>query len=235
MHIANVSGNIAGSLSLTNRPLRYQSRIQELSTVPNLLPQIQEQKAKSSNNMSEIFIGLFSSKQEHWKRLLQACDFKSNVERDNIDVSEHIKGICETSGKLFVESPLAEKTSCTYQMKDGTELSYLTFYEKDRIYCKKEGKEDLSFTIHNTFWQDFLSGKLNVDAFQEFINTSERKEILNGLKITEDGSFQEKETMKYVTYIYGPEFGANMIRTTEELWKWQKKQAEKIVRFQEGR
>lgn len=256
MYIANVSGNIAGSLSLTNRPLKYQSETQELSTVLNLSLQTQERKSKSSNNMSENFIGLFSSQQDYWQRFLQACDFKLDVVKDDIDVSERIKGVCETSDKLFVESLLAEKTSCNYQMKDGTELSYLTFYEKDRIYCKKEGKEDyeweipledetqydkimsflngledkedLSFTIHNTFWQDFLSGKLDVDAFQEFINTSERKEILNGLKITEDGSFRERKTMKYACYIYGPEFGANMMRTTEELWEWQKKQAEKL-------
>ena len=47
MYIANVSRNIAGSLSLTNRPLKYQSEMQELSTVPNLLLQIQERKSKS--------------------------------------------------------------------------------------------------------------------------------------------------------------------------------------------
>jgi len=129
--------------------------------------------------------------------------------------------------------------------------------EKNRIYCIKEGKEDyeweiplkdeaqydkvmsflkglenkenLSFTIHNTFWQDFLSGKLDVDAFQEFLSTCDREEVLNGLTVTEDGSFREKETMKYASYIYGPEFGAHMMRTTEELWEWQEKQAEKNV------
>lgn len=160
------------------------------------------------------------------------------------------------SDKLSAKSLLAEKTSCTYQMKDGREVSYFTFYEKDRIYCKMDGKEDceweipledetqydkimsflngledkenLSFTIHNTFWQDFLSGTLDIEEFKGFISTCDREELSNGFKITEDGSVPGKETMKYAGYIYGVDFGVHMIRTTEELYEWQEKQAEKI-------
>ncbi len=256
MYITNVSRNIVGTLSSTAQAVKSQRGIQELYIVQELLPESQEQKLKSGNNVPRNFIGSYRFEQNHWRQFLQACDFKLNVEKENIDISESIKNVCETSDRLLVESLLAEKTSCIYQMKDGKELSYLTFYEKNRIYCKKEGKEDyeweipledeaqydkimsflngledkenLSFTIHNTFWQDFLSGKLNVDEFQEFLSTSDQEEISNGFKITEDGAFHEKEAKKYVSYIYGPEFGANMMRTTEELFEWQEKQAQKI-------
>lgn len=255
MYIANVSRNIVGTLLFANQPSKYQNEVQGLFTVPNLLPEMQERKPKNSNNFPEKFIGLCKFEQNYWQQFLHSA-FNLNVKTENIDISEHIKDVCDSSNKFFVESLFAEKTSCTYQMKDGKELSYLTFYEKDRIYCKKEGnvnyeweiqlndetqydkimsflngledKINLSFTIHNTFWQDFLSGKVDVDAFQEFLSTSEQDEISNGLKIMEDGSFNREETMKYTSYIYGPEFGANMMRTSEELWKWQEKQTEKI-------
>ncbi len=251
MHITNISRNIAGTLSLTNRQLRQQGTIKELSTMPYLLPKSQERKSES-NNISENFSGLFKFGPNYWQQFLQKNNFKLNEESGSVDILEHIKEVCEPSDKLFADSLLAEKTCYTYQTKDGKELSYLTFYEKNRIYCKKEGedgyeweipledeaqydkiitflneledKKNLSFTIHNTFWQDFLSGSLDVDAFQKNLCGSEREEISNGFRITEDGSFHGN---KYVSYIYGPEFGVNMIRTSEELCKWQEKQAEK--------
>lgn len=192
MRITNISRNIAETLSLTNRQLKYQNK----TDIP------------------------------------------------------------ESSDNFFVGSPLAEKTSCTYQMEDGKKLSYITFYEKNRIYCKKDGKDDyeweitlkdetqydkimkflngledkdnLAFTIHNTFWQDFLSGRVDADQFQKFLSTNKREDILNGLSITEDGSFDGNEMIKYAGYNYEPDFGTNIMTTSEELFKWQEKQAEKI-------
>lgn len=232
---------------------------------------VQDKKAEcftriQSGSFKQSFqIGAGSYTETEWKKLLKYFDLAEEQLREaaeetkkKIQKTTQIEASDEDdeTKKESAEMLLAEKTSCTYQMKDGEELSYFTFYEKDRIYCKKEGKEDceweipledesqydkimsflnaledkenLSFTIHNTFWQDFLSGKLNVDEFQEFLSTITKEEISNGLKITEDGVF-DRETMKYATYIYGPEFGANMMRTTEEFMKWQEKQMGKIL------
>jgi len=132
MYITNVPKNITGALSPIHQAMKDQKEVRGLSNVPKLLFESQEQKLKISNNMPENFIGLFRSGQNHWHQFLQACDCKLNVERENIDISECIKDVCETSDKLLAESLLAEKTSCIYQMKDGKELSYLTFYQMCR-------------------------------------------------------------------------------------------------------
>lgn len=147
------------------------------------------------------------------------------------------------------------KTSCSYQMSDEKNLIYHTYYEKDRIYCQKDGtdgyeweipldhesqynrvlsflnglknKENQSFTIHNTFWKDFLSGKLNAKEFKEYLNSIDQETSANGFKISENGTFNDEGMRKYSCYLYGPSFGANMIRTTEEFAAWQNKQLEK--------
>lgn len=147
------------------------------------------------------------------------------------------------------------KTSCQYQLDDEKNLTFHTFYEKDKIYCKKEGtdgyeweiplsdesqfnkvlsflnglenRENQSFTIHRTFWKDFLSGKLNVDEFRDFLSEIDPETAAYGFTITENGSFHDKDARKYSSYLYGPSFGTNILRTTEEFMAWQKEQLEK--------
>lgn len=151
--------------------------------------------------------------------------------------------------KEDVETLLAEKTSYTRQMKDGSRQSYLTFYEKDKIRCVREDKEgfdwelpledesqynrvmlflaefrdkdDLPFTYHKNFWQDFLSGELDVEGFKNFLSTTVEKEGKTGLQITEDGICINRETAKYWAYMDPPEFVNTIFRTTEEFRNWQ--------------
>ena len=246
---------------LNNKKVKLPKKGQKLSWGFDLIPGREElsDNGKKASLNSIVMNGI---NENCWQRLLQDGTCKLNLAKEDIDLSEKIKGACDDSDLLFAESPFdeslfAERTFCTYQMKDGKELSYVTVYEKDRIYCEKEGEEDCeweipledetqydkvmsflnglqekdnqSFTIHNTFWQDFLSGKLNVDEFREFLHTIGQEEVSNGFKISEDGTFINEEAKKYSIYIYGPDFGANIMRTTEDLLKWQEKQMAKAL------
>ena len=175
------------------------------------------------------------------------------------DFPESIRSAGEDAGKLFVQSLVAEKTSCTVLLKDGekeNEVTYFTFYEKDRIYCKREGaeyceweisledesqyekamlflngledQEDQLYTIHKTFWTDLLSGKLNIDDFKEFLATKMQTENSDCLKITEDGTCVDPDAMKYSVYVSGPAFGTAIARTTEEFLEMQQLRSERI-------
>lgn len=157
-------------------------------------------------------------------------------------------GKIQSSDTEDVETLLAEKTSYTRQMKDGSRQSYLTFYEKDKIRCVREDKEsfdwelplddesqydrimqflnefedkdNLPFTYHKNFWQDFLSGELDVEGFKRFLSTEVEEKGAHCLQITEDGMCTDRETAKYWAYMDPPEFVDTIFRTTEEFRDW---------------
>lgn len=147
------------------------------------------------------------------------------------------------SGKANV---VAEKTSCSYpfETEDGelSALTYFTFYEKDRIYCVKDGsdscewemplqdetqydqvmsflnslndKENLRFASHENFWQDYLSGELDMEGFQNFLDTKVHKGIPDYTYVTEEGVRFDREAVRFSKYMDQP--FCEVIATTEK-------------------
>ncbi len=150
------------------------------------------------------------------------------------------------NGKDAVNALLAEKTSCTYPVETGdgglSEATWFTFYEKDRIYCIREGcdgyewempledetqydkvmsflnglkdKENLRFASRQIFWQDYLSGELDKEGFQSFLDTKVQKGIPDYTYVTEEGVRFDKEEVRFSKYMNQP--FAEMIATTEK-------------------
>lgn len=150
------------------------------------------------------------------------------------------------NGKDAVNALLAEKTSCTYPVETGdgglSEAIWLTFYEKDRIYCIREGgdgyewempledetqydkvmsflnglkdKENLRFASRQIFWQDFLSGELDMEGFQNFLDTKVQKGIPDYTYVTENGVCFDREAVRFSKYVDEP--FCEVIATTEK-------------------
>ena len=94
----------------------------------------------------------------------------------------------------------AETTFCKYETAnpEDDDIIYVTFYTTDGIRCKKLGAEDFEWTLtfeneeqynkvieflgnfssdwnmrfvaHENFWNDFLNDEIDMEAFMEFIN-----------------------------------------------------------------
>lgn len=196
------------------------------------------------------------SSQNPWKVLLQSgrTDGKRDaVEKLSTDfdnsketVLAKAESVLKENGKDAVNTLLAEKTSCTYpiEMEDGelSEITYFTFYEKDRIYCKKEGcdgyewempledetqyekvmaflerqkdKENMRFASQQIFWQDYLSGELDQEGFQHFLDTRVEKGIPNYVNVEENGTYIDKEAFSFCKYMDQP--FVELIATTEK-------------------
>lgn len=139
----------------------------------------------------------------------------------------------------------AEKTSCTYPIETGdgvSEVTWSTFYEKNRIYCIREGcdaceweiplgdetqydkvmsflnglkdKENLRFASHENFWRDYLSGELDMEGFQNFLDTKVQKGIPDYTYVTEEGVRFDKEAVSFSKYIDQP--FCEVVATTEK-------------------
>ena len=96
----------------------------------------------------------------------------------------------------------AETTSCKYETAkpEDDDILYVTFYTAEGIRCKKLGAEDFEWTLtfenkeqynkvmeflenfpsdwnmrfaaHKNFWQDFLNDEIDMDAFMEFMEST---------------------------------------------------------------
>lgn len=186
--------------------------------------------------------------QKMWKPLLQSAE--SNSEKTNVEkaepASENAKNISKEDREDAVNSLLAERTLCIYpfETEEGEPftLTYFTFYEKDRIYCVKEGsdgyewempledetqyekvmsfldslkdKENLRFASHENFWQDYLSGELDMEGFQNFLDTKVHKGIPDYTYVTEEGVYFDKEAVRFSKYV--DQSFCNVIATTEK-------------------
>lgn len=254
MYISNQTVGRGALTSSAEPVMKYRTKGQNMSQF--LDPSLQGWQGgnESSKNPSGDSMERYQSGQNPWQWRLQ--DSMLFVGRSDADLLKSLENR-EESSWLSVESFVQEQTFYTGTLQDGTELSYRTIYEPDRIYCMRDGEEDAqweiplqdesqydrivsfldglkdrdnqSFTIHNTFWQDFLSGRLDVDAFIGYLETRGQDGDAGGLRLTEDGAYIDREAAKYSIYLYGPEFGAHIMRTTEEFLEWQRQQIEKVA------
>ena len=190
---------------------------------------------------------LWMSAQSPWKLPLQSGGM--NSERDAVEkalVLAETENVPKRDRENVVNSLLAERTSCTYPFEteegESSMLTYFTFYEKDRIYCVKEGgdgyewempledetqyekvmsfldslkdKENLRFASRENFWQDYLSGELDIEGFQNFLDTKVHKGIPDYTYVTEEGVYFDKEAVRFSKYVDQP--FCNVIATTEK-------------------
>ncbi len=179
----------------------------------------------------------------------------SVTDRNEVKSPEEIAESAAVSEGDFLVS---ETTRCSYPAaaKDEEPVWYVVWYTSEGIRCKKCGEDGVlwqipfadetqyqkvmdflaglnpggnhRFTAHRNFWEDFLSGELNVEEFQDFYGDSVNG-VPNYLVNTEHGMRIDEKTLKYQPYFTErgitepgstlPDFVADYYATTEEFFK----------------
>lgn len=122
----------------------------------------------------------------------------------------------------------SETSHCSYPSgKTGEEIAYVVCYTESGIVCNKAGEkkavwtmaygdegdyekvlsflakfeeeENLRFTAHKRFWQDYLSGEFNEEDFLNFFSRAENGKP-DFLLRTENGDTIDSEHLKYQKY-----------------------------------
>lgn len=151
----------------------------------------------------------------------------------------------------------SETTSCTYPSSKPEEedMQYITCYQVDGIFCWKKGqsemeweikldesqyekvmaflnrfdsKENLRFACHENFWQDFLDDKIDIEDFMNYLDSK----VVNGVPQyaveTENGTYIDREAVKYCWYMNEPGLFNLIATTSEEFFEYQRQQIEKL-------
>jgi len=153
-----------------------------------------------------------------------------------------------------------EISRCSYPSEGGTgeEIHYIVCYTRDGILCKRAGGsrvlwkmlyrnerdygrvmgflrnfgsgENLRFAAHKGFWQDYLSGDMDVEGFLDFFARAENG-IPNYLFITDYGAYVDREGLKYQKYFAWhsiaeprprlPDTGGDLSGNSGEHLQWQ--------------
>ena len=141
----------------------------------------------------------------------------SAVEKENVSAVD--------DGALLT----AETTSCKYETADpdDDDITYITFYTTDGIRCKKVGAEDFEWTLtfeneeqynkvmefigqfpsdwnmrfaaHENFWNDFLNDEIDMDAFMEFMNGT-NKGVPDYSVTVGDSMYIDTDKMQWAKY-----------------------------------
>ncbi len=151
----------------------------------------------------------------------------------------------ETKEKSL-EMLLAEFTTAIYPSgdKDTPDDVYYTFYTSDGIYCRKQGRSEfewqipfedksqyekvmsylqgldsqnnLRFACHEDFWRDFLTDQIDMNKFNDFLETRVKDGVPDYLNVYETGVNIDKGSFQYSKYMNLPDFVKNMCYTSEE-------------------
>lgn len=170
---------------------------------------------------------------------------KEVQETNEIETSDKDYETKEKSAEML----LAEFTIATYPSsdKDIPDDVYYTFYTPDGIYCRKQGQSEfewqiqfedesqyekvmsylqgldsqnnLRFACHENFWQDFLTDQVNMDKFNNFVETRVIDGVPNYLNVYETGVNIDTEAAQYSKYMNLPDFVKNMCYTSEEAFE----------------
>lgn len=251
MNIFNVTRSAGISYPLFCRGLKPQNEAKHGD-----LPFSEMTQGKKRMEVSETGVPyeLWVSAQSPWRLLLNPGGGNSEnaVAEKAVSASGSVEYMPKEDKEDAVNALLTEKTSCTYpiEMEDGelSEITWFTFYEKDRIYCIKEGsdgyeweipledesqyekvmaflesqkdKENMRFASRQIFWQDYLSGELDKEGFQHFLDSRVEKGIPNYVNVEENGTYIDKEAIQFCKYMDQP--FVEVIATTEkEFLDWQ--------------
>lgn len=137
--------------------------------------------------------------------------------------------------------------TCPSGNKDIPDDVYYTFYTSDGIYCRKQGQSkfewqiqfedksqyekvmsylqtldsqnNLRFACHENFWQDFLTDQIDMDKFNDFLDTRVVDGVPNYLNVYENGVNIDKESAQYSKYMNLPDFVKDMCYTSEEAFR----------------
>lgn len=179
----------------------------------------------------------------------------SVMDRNEVDSLEEIAESAALSEGDFLVS---ETTRCSYPAagEDEEQEWYVVCYTSEGISCKKCGEDGVlwqipftdetqyqkvmdfihgldpagnyRFTAHKNFWEDFLSGKLNVEEFLDFYGNSVNG-VPNYLTVTEHGMRIDEKALRYQPYFTErgitepggtlPDFVADHYATSEEFFK----------------
>lgn len=174
--------------------------------------------------------------------------------------SKAIQAELDEKDFLKANSLLAEMTSYTSKhIQDGKDVyaNYFTFYEQDKIYCRKAGedendweislsdgqydkvmsfldgceaKDDSIYTTKKIFWLDFLAGRLNDEDLKEieFLGAEDDPKRFG---VTEDGEILHPETIKYSVYF--TDMFDVCAGTTEEFFSLQQEECDKRIAKEE--
>lgn len=141
---------------------------------------------------------------------------------------------CEPSNDdAFVSMITAEHTMAQFPVPEEEEGLYITVYTKEEVYCRRAGEtepiweipledgqyetimaflhsenfpedDNFTFAASQSFWEDFLSGKLNVDGFLDFWNYRVENGIADIIDETEDGMYINREAAIFGMYTNRP-------------------------------
>ena len=77
-------------------------------------------------------------------------------------------------------------------------------------------QDNLKFACHENFWQDFLNDKVDMDKFNDFLETRVTDGMPNYLNVYETGVNIDIKAVQYSKYMNLPDFVKNMCYTSEE-------------------
>ncbi len=147
------------------------------------------------------------------------------------------------------EMPLTEFTTATYPSgeKDVPDDVYYTFYTRDGIYCRKQGESELEwqlpfadssqyekvmsylqtldsqsnlrFACHENFWRDFLNDGIDMDKFNNFLETRVNNGVPNYLNVHKTGVNIDKQSAQYSKYMNQPDFVKKICYSAEEAFR----------------
>lgn len=148
-----------------------------------------------------------------------------------------------------IEMLLAEYTTAVYPSgdKEIPDDVYYTFYAPEGIYCRKKGQSEIEwkisfedesqyekvmsyvqsldsqsnprFACHENFWQDFLGGQIDMNKFNDFLETRVVDGVPGYLNVYETGVNIDSEAARYSKYMNLPDFVENMCYTSEEAFQ----------------
>ncbi len=198
-------------------------------------------KIKSGDTEKSYTIGGASYTEKEWERLIEEFDTAEE------GIREEIAAEILTAEKIETEHPTGNpKEESTF---------YVTFITSTGIYCKKEGSEgykwkiefddisqydqaisvlnrfdsgdNLRFVDNKYFWQDVLSGDLDVDDFEKFWNERAKDDNVDYVIRTVDGVYIDPEAVKYSKYM-PPSFVGEMFFSIEELMAFENEKFQKV-------
>lgn len=162
------------------------------------------------------------------------AEVRENAAADGMDfVTEEITRCTYPSAnpdekRWYITCYTKEGISCKESVYDGTSWTTTDFwsirftqdgqYERVLAFLNRFPSDgNLRFAAHENFWQDFLAGDLDEDAFVAFFETT--KDGVPDYTITDgDSTYIDKDKVKWAKYMNS--FGAQFY-TEEEILAWQ--------------
>ena len=191
----------------------------------------------------EEFLENFDSIEAAVRELMREAqeERKEELEEQKAVQTEILQEKFEQSSLLVAETTRCTYPSADEEKED---TMYITWYTQDGIFCRKAGQtqgyewmiifEDstqydnvmnfleqfpkeanLRFAAHENFWQDFLSGELDIEGFMNFYATTNNGVPDYAVRVG-DSMYIDREKAAYAKYMNS--FDVHLY-TAEEMWQ----------------